>query len=171
MKDQIIVLIIILAGCGWVVYKYAQKAITSSDEETRIIELAKGYNETSRIFFVDQAKKHHDEAFAASYRMWVLSPISELDLASAYDEQVYYRTIGKKISEACKQSKQQGAYKILLDIAKHYNVDISSNKRVVKKSAEAPAKKAAPKKESLLKSGKLGDKRTIPSSRKRYDDR
>ncbi|MDG1358032.1 MAG: hypothetical protein P8P36_07550, partial [Akkermansiaceae bacterium] len=59
---------------------------------------------------------------------------------------------------------------ILLDIAKHYNVDIKSTKPVVE-TTKVPSSKRQPKKESLLKSGKLGDKRTIPSSRKRYDDR
>ncbi len=171
MKDQIIILIIILAACGWVVNKYAQKAFASDDERNRIIELAKGYNESSRLFFVDQAKKHHDEAFAASYRMWVLSPISEIDLASDYDEQLYYRTIGKNIKQATDQAKQQGAYNILLDIAKHYNVDIKSTKPVANETTKARSAERQPQKKSLLKSGKLGDKRTIPSSRKQYDDR
>jgi hypothetical protein len=130
MKDSFILLIIILCGCGWVASKYVQKANTSSDEKTRFIELAEEYNDDAKLFLIEQAKAHHEEAFKASYRMWVLSPIAELDLSSHYDEKTYYRTLGKKIT----------------------------------------TKPQAPR-ESLLKSGKLGDKRTIPSSRKRYDDR
>ena len=171
MKDTLVLFIIILAGCGWVATKYVQKANTSSDEETRFIELVEDYNNSSKLFVIEQAKQHHDEAFAASYRMWVLSPIAELDLASAYDEQVYFRTIGKKIMQDAERSGQQGASKILLNMAKNYNVELRSNKAPANTPIKTPVEETQPKRESLLKSGKLGDKRTIPSSRKRYDDR
>jgi len=171
MKDSFILLIIILCSCGWVASKYVQKANTSSDEKTRFIELAKEYNDDAKLFLIEQAKAHHEEAFKASYRMWVLSPIAELDLSSHYDEKTYYRTLGKKIKQAADQAGQQGASKILLDMAKHYGVKIKTQKPVSKPSPEKTATKPHAPRESLLKSGKLGDKRTIPSSRKRYDDR
>ena len=171
MKDFFILLIIILCGCGWVANKYVQKANTSSDEKTRFIELAEGYNDNAKLFLIEQAEKYHEEAFEASYQMWVLSPIAELDLSSHYDQKTYYRTLGKKIKQATDQSGQQDAYKMLLDMAKHYDVKLKTQKPAPKTSPEATPAKPQAARESLLKSGKLGDKRTIPSSRKRYDDR
>ena len=171
MKDFFILLIIILCGCGWVANKYVQKANSSSDEKTRFIELAEGYNDNAKLFIIEQAEKYHEEAFEASYQMWVLSPIAELDLSSHYDQKTYYRTLGKKIKQATDQSGQQDAYKMLLDMAKHYDVKLKTQKPAPKTSPEATPAKPQAARESLLKSGKLGDKRTIPSSRKRYDDR
>ena len=171
MKNTLIILIIILAGGGWVANQYVQKANTSNDEKNRFIELAEKYDDDAKLYLIEQAKQNHDEAFAASYRMWVLSPISEIDLASEYDEQIYYRTIGKKIKQATDKSQEKQAYKILLDMAKHYGVEVKSRTKTARESAKAPNSKMPPQKESLLKSGRLGDKRTIPSSRKRYDDR
>lgn len=171
MKDFFILLIIILCGCGWVANKYVQKANTSSEQKTRFIELAEGYNDNAKLFLIEQAEKYHEEAFEASYRMWVLSPIAELDLSSHYDEKTYYRTLGKKIKQSALQSQQQDAYKMLLDMAKHYGVALKTQKPAAKTSLEETAPKPQAPRESLLKSGKLGDKRTIPSSRKRYDDR
>ena len=171
MKDFFILLIIILCGCGWVANKYVQKANTSSEQKTRFIELAEGYNDNAKLFIIEQAEKYHEEAFEASYQMWVLSPIAELDLSSHYDQKTYYRTLGKKIKQATDQSGQQDAYKMLLDMAKHYDVKLKTQKPAPKTSPEATPAKPQAARESLLKSGKLGDKRTIPSSRKRYDDR
>ena len=171
MKDFFILLILLLAGCGWVANKYVQKANTSSEQKTRFIELAEGYNDNAKLFLIEQAKEHHEEAFEASYRMWVLSPIAELDLSSHYDEKTYYRTLGKKIKQATDQSGQQDAYKMLLDMAKHYDVKLKTQKPAPKTSPEATPAKPQAARESLLKSGKLGDKRIIPRSRKRYDDR
>ena len=171
MKDSFILLIIILCGCGWVANKYVQKANTSSEQKTRFIELAEDYNDDAKLFLIEQAKAHHEEAFEASYRMWVLSPIAELDLSSYYDEKTYYRTLGKKIKQATDQSGQQDAYKMLLDMAKHYGVTLKTPKPAAKTPLGETAPKPQAPRESLLKSGKLGDKRTIPSSRKRYDDR
>ena len=171
MKDFFILLIIILCGCGWVANKYVQKANTSSEQKTRFIELAEGYNDNAKLFIIEQAEKYHEEAFEASYQMWVLSPIAELDLSSHYDQKTYYRTLGKKIKQATDQSGQQDAYKMLLDMAKHYDVKLKTQKPTPKTSPEATPAKPQAARESLLKSGKLGDKRTIPSSRKRYDDR
>ena len=171
MKDSFILLIIILCGCGWVANKYVQKANTSSDEKTRFIELAEDYNDDAKLFLIEQAKAHHEEAFEASYRMWVLSPIAELDLSSHYDEKTYYRTLGKKIKQATDKAGQQDAYKMLLDMAKHYGVTLKTPKPAAKTSLGKTAPKPQAAKKSLLKSGKLGDKRIIPRSRKRYDDR
>ena len=69
-------------------------------QKTRFIELAEGYNDNAKLFLIEQAEKYHEEAFEASYRMWVLSPIAELDLSSHYDEKTYYRTLGKKIKQS-----------------------------------------------------------------------
>ena len=132
MKDFFILLIIILCGCGWVANKYVQKANTSSEQKTRFIELAEGYNDNAKLFLIEQAKEHHEEAFEASYRMWVLSPIAELDLSSHYDEKTYYLTLGKKIKQSALQSQQQDAYKMLLDMAKHYGVKLKTQKPAVK---------------------------------------
>ena len=170
MKNTLILLVIILAGCGWVANKYVQKANTSNKEKNRFIEFAEGYDDSAKLFVIEQAKQHHDAAFASAYRMWILSPITELDLASAYDEQAYYRTIAKKIKQASKRSNEAGAHLIVQDIAKYYHVKVENTEKTAKDPAKAPNSKMPPQKESLLKSGKLGDKRTIPSSRKRYDD-
>lgn len=171
MKNLFVLLIIIIAGGGWIANKYMQKADTSNDEKNRFIDLTEEYNESAKLFVIEHAKQYHDDAFTASYRMWVLSPLSELDLASAYDEQAYYRNISDKIKQAAKKSKQDGAHKILRDIAKHYNVEIKNSQRSSKDPANTSSIEIQAKSESLLKSGKIGDKRTIPSSRKRYDDR
>ena len=57
MKDFFILLIILLAGCGWVANKYVQKANTSSEQKTRFIELAEGYNDNAKLYLIEQAER------------------------------------------------------------------------------------------------------------------
>lgn len=175
MKKALIFLIIII-GCGWTANKYFQRYSKSSDEKDRFIEQISDFNENSKIFLTEQVKQHHEEAFAASYRMWKFSPISEIDLASHYDEQVYYSTLEKFIAEAAQKEGHTDAYTALLDIGQFYGVPAEEKTSVSKlKTAHTPsastATKPEEKKESLLKKSTLGEKRTIPSSRRRTDDR
>ena len=102
--------------------------------------------------------------------MWVLSPISELELETHYDQESYYRTMAKKIWAAAKQSGQPDVHDIPVDMASNYGVELN-----IKKPAAAAAPANTPpgsqqEREPLLKSVKLGDKRVIPSSRRRNDD-
>ena len=170
MRNALILLVIIIGGGGWVANKYYQKTNKSSGEKTRFIELAEGYNTNAALFIVENVEKYHEEAFEASYHMWVLSPISELDLETHYDQESYYRTMAKKIWAAAKQSGQGDAYDILVDMAPQYGAELKMKNPAppaapAKTTAEAPQER-----ESLLKSGKLGDKRVIPSSRRRDRD-
>ncbi len=172
MRNALILLIIIIAGGVWVANKYYQKTNKSSDEKTRFIELAEGYNNNASLFITEHVEKNHEEAFEASYRMWVLSPISELDLETHYDQETYYRTMAKKIWAAAKQSGQGGAYDILVDMAPQYGVELKIKKPAPPAAPTQTTPKAQQEREPLLKSGKLGDKRVLPNSRRRdYDDR
>ena len=109
--------------------------------------------------------------------MWKLSPVSELDLASHYDEQVYYRALEKIITEATEKQGQADSYTALLDMGQFYGVPAEKKTSVskVKTKAVTPptstTTKPEEKKESLLKKSKLGEKRTIPGGRRRNDDR
>ena len=116
MKKALIFLVIILVGGGWTANKFLQRSNKSSEEKDRILELATNYNDQAKIFLTKQVKQHHDEAFADSYRMWKLSPVSDLDLATHYDEQAYYRALEKIITEATEKEGQADAYTALLDI-------------------------------------------------------
>jgi hypothetical protein len=114
-----------------------QKANTSNKEKNRFIEFAEGYDDSAKLFVIEQAKQHHDAAFASAYRMWILSPIAELDLASAYDERAYYRTIAKKIKQASKRSNEDGAHLIVQDIAKYYHVKVENTEKNSERSSQS----------------------------------
>jgi len=165
MKISLFFFIILIVAGGWTATQYVQRASKSSDEKSRFIKYAENYNENTKLYLTEKMRLHHDEAFEASYRMWILSPVSDLDLKSYFDEQKYYRTLGKSISEDAKKEGRGEAYTALIDMAEHYGVEIKS--KAPPKTASQPAKK----KDSKLKSGKLGDKRKIPSSRRRDHDR
>lgn len=170
MRNALILLVIIIAGGGWVANKYYQKTNKSSDEKTRFIELAESSNNNASLFITEHVEKYHEEAFESSYRMWVLSPISELNLETHYDQETYYRTMAKKIWADAKQAGQPDVYDILVDMAPNYGVELNIKKP---EAVAAPAKTtpgSQQEREPLLKSGKLGDKRVIPSSRKRDND-
>ena len=170
MRNALILLAIIIAGGGWIANKYYQKANKSSGEKTRFIELAEGYNNNASLFVTEHVEKYHEEAFEASYRMWILSPVSELDLETHYDQESYYRTMAKKIWAAAKQSGQGDAYNILVGMAPQYGVELNMKKPAPPATPAKTTAEAVEERESLLKSGKLGDKRVIPSSRRRDDD-
>lgn len=177
MKKALIFLVIILVGGGWTANKFLNRSNKSSEEKDRILELATNYNDQAKIFLTKQIKQHHDEAFADSYRMWKLSPISDLDLTSHYDEQVYYRALEKIITEATEKQGQADAYTAFLDMGQFYGVPTEEKTSVSKVKSKAPtpltntATKPEEKKESLLKKSKLGEKRTIPGGRRRNDER
>ncbi len=177
MKKALIFLVIILVGGGWTANKFLKRSNKSSEEKDRILELATNYNDEAKIFLTKHIKQHHDEAFADSYRMWKLSPVSELDLASHYDEQVYYRALEKIITEATEKQGQADSYTAFLDMGQFYGVPAEKKTSVskVKTKAVTPptstTTKPEEKKESLLKKSKLGEKRTIPGGRRRNDDR
>jgi hypothetical protein len=173
MKKAFIYFVILLVSGVWTANKYLQRFDKSSEEKDRFIERASNYNHAANIFLTKQAKQHHDEAFAASYRMWKLTPLSEFDLDSHYDEQTYYRTLGKLIAKAAKKEGQTDAYTALLDIGQWYGVptkkkvDKKTNTRLKSTSTTNTPVQPEKKKEPLLKSSKLGEKRTIPSRRRR----
>ncbi|MCP5534822.1 MAG: hypothetical protein H7A51_01145 [Akkermansiaceae bacterium] len=180
MKKALIFFVVILLGGSWTANKFLQRANKSSEEKDRFIEQASNYGHDAQIFLGQMAEQHHDKAFAASYRMWKLSPVSEIDLATHYDEQVYYRTLQDIISEEAKQQGQADAYRALLDIGRFYGVpqegkipgsgDEAATHQPVG-TQPAPQAGNSGKKESLLKKSKLGEKRVIPGSRRRDDDR
>jgi len=174
MKKALIFFVILLVSGVWTANKYLQRSEKSSGEKAQFIERASYYNNAANIFLTEQAKQHHDEAFAASYRMWKPTPLSEFDLNSHYDEKTYYLTLGKLIAKAAKKEGETDAYNALLDIGQWYGVPPKS-KEQVKPSTEPKSTTASntpiqpeKKKESLLKRSKLGEKRTIPSSRHNY---
>ena len=173
MKNAFIILALIIAGGGWVANKYYQKAKKSGEEKDRFVELAKDHSEYTALFVREQLKEYHKDAFESAYIMWVLSPASELDLESHYDEEIYYRSVGKKISEAAKQAKRDDVNKALYEMAKHYGVELKINKPAPKTALKPASQEPKAERESPLKTGKLGDKRKLPSSRsdRRYDNR
>lgn len=177
MKKTLILLILILVGGGWTANKYLQRANKSSEEKERFIEQARNYTRDARIYLSEQADQHHDEAFAASYRMWKFSPVSEFDLSAHYDEQAYYRTLGKIITEKAKEQGQADAYAALLDIGQYYGVPYerkkpgSNTQAIQPETTGSKTETLEEKKDSMLKKSKLGEKRRIPSSRRRDDDR
>lgn len=165
MRISLFLFIILIAVGGWTAYKYVQRASKGSEEKERFINYAENYNDNVRIYLMEKAKAHHDEAFAASYRMWILSPVSEIDLKSEFDEQLYYRTLGKAIAGDAKKEGQSEAYAAVLEMAAHYGVETKG------KAAPQTSSQAGNKKDSKLKSGKLGDKKAIPKKRDPYHDR
>jgi hypothetical protein len=172
MKNAFILLVIILTAAGWVATKFYQKTNKSRDEKARFIELAENYNNNAALFIVDHVEKYHDEAFKASYSMWVLSPLSELDLSSHYDEKAYYLEMGKKIGQLAKESGRGDAYKILVEMGPEYGVERNrqaSTKPAPQSTSGTAERQPKAEKESALKTGGLGDKRRLPSSRRRDD--
>ncbi len=172
MKKAIIIFIILLTLGAWSANKYFTRASKSSEELERFQNYARDYGSDANIFLSEQAKRHHDEAFDKAYRMWKLSPVSELDLTSHYDEKTYYMTLGKILNEKAKSEGQMEARNALIDIGKFYGVSPTPKEKpktstpLVKKPIKTDATEASP-----LGKPKLGDKRTIPSSRRRKDDR
>jgi len=172
MKKALLILTIILVSGGWIINQYVTRASKSSAEKERFIEYASNYGANAETFLTDQAKQHHDEAFATSYRMWKLSPVSEIDLSSHYDEETYYLTLGKMIKEATQNEGQADAYTALLDIGAHYGVVTEKKSSRQTPSSSTPAATPPPKtSDTPLGKPKLGDKRTIPSSRRREQNR
>lgn len=169
MKKAIVIFIILLTGGAWTINKYVTRASKSSEELERFLEYASNYNYDAEIFLSEQVKQHHDEAFAASYRMWKWSPISEIDLDSHYDQKIYYMTLGKIINENAKEQGQMDAQIALFDIGKSYGVETTPKKSEATTTTQ-PSTNSSTKKTSPLGNSKLGDKRTIPSTR-RDDDR
>ena len=169
MKSSLLLLIILIAAGGWTATKYVQRASKSSDERSRFMEYAEDYNDNTKIYLTEKMRLHHDKAFEASYRMWILSPVSDIDLKSYFDEQTYYRTMAKAISEDAKKEGQGNAYSALIKMAEHYGVEIKSS--IPQKTSQQRSSQPATKKDSMLKSGDLGDKRKIPRHRRRDDDR
>lgn len=173
MKNAFVILVLIIACGGWVATKYYQKAAKSDEEKARFVEVAELYNQNAAVFIGEQLKEHHEDAFESAYIMWVFSPVSELDLESQYDAEAYYRSVGKKISEAAKQAKRDDVNKALYEMAKHYGVELKINKPAPKTALKPASQEPKAERESPLKTGKLGDKRKLPSSRsdRRYDNR
>ena len=171
MKSFLFLLVILIAAGGWTANKFLQRANKSSDEKTRFIEYTKDYNENIQLFLSEKLNQHHDEAFETSYRMWILSPVSDIDLSTDYDEQSYYRALGKAIAEDAKKEGQEGAYNALVSIAKNYGIEGNGKKSTKASSPKQAPQKLEVKKDSPLSSGKLGDKRKIPRSRRTDYDR
>lgn len=167
MKKAIVIFLILLIGGAWTANKYVTRANKNSEELERFQEYASNYNYDAEIFLTEQVKHHHDEAFAASYRMWKLSPISEIDLSSHYDQKAYYMTLGKIFNEKAKAGGQTDARNALIDIGKHYGVP-PTPKNAPKTPAPA-TKNANGTDTSKSNRPKLGDKRAIPNSRRDED--
>lgn len=177
MKKTLIFLVLILIGGGWLTNKILQRSNKSSEEKERFTEQARNYSDDASIFLSEQVKHHHDEAFSAAYQMWKLSPVSEIDLSNHYDEKVYFIKLSELITAEAKKEGQIDAYTALLSIGEHYGVPsegkIPSSKRKPTSSVSSPGpppSKPDETRESSLKKPKLGDKRKIPSSRRRDDD-
>lgn len=172
MKKALIFAALFLIVGGWTANKFVTQSSKSSEEKERFLEYSSDYGYDAEAFLSAQTKLHHDEAFATAYRKWKLSPISEIDLEDKFDQKNYYLTLGKIISEAAKTEGQSDAYNALIDIGKHYGVPPTPKDppKVAKPTAAAPSTPTTTTDSALGKS-KLGDKRAIPSSRRRDDDR
>jgi len=172
MKKALLILTLILLSGGWIINQYVTRASNSSAEKERFIEYASNYKYSTETFLTEQAKQHHDEAFAASYRMWKLSPVSEIELSSHFNEKTYYLTLGKIIKEASQKEGQVDAYKALLDIGSRYGVVTEKTSSKQTPLSSSPAATPPPKtSDTPLGKSKLGDKRTIPSRRNRDQNR
>lgn len=165
MKKAIVLLILCLAGGGWVANKFVQRSSKNTEEFERMAEHATNYGYDAEIFITDQLEKHHDDAFDSAYRMWKLSPVSELDLSTRYDEKVYFETLGKTIAQSAKEQGQTDAYAAIIDIGKFYGMEPKNDPRTPPPATNKPATK--PDSESSLGKPKLGDKRTVPGRRDR----
>lgn len=170
MKKGIIILILLLTVGAWSAKKWVDRASKSSEELELFLDYSKDYNDNASIFLTESVKEHHDEAFAKAYRMWKLSPVSEFDLSSQYDRNTYYMTLGKILSDKAKAEGQEDARLALIDIGhKFYGLE---QKPVEKKKAPTSLQKPTSQNSgdtSKLGKPKLGDKRKIPSSRRRDD--
>lgn len=178
MKKALVLLVMIVVGGGWTANKFLQRSNKSAEERQRFIERTGRYNYDAETFLTEKTKQHHDQAFAASYRMWKFSPISELDLSTQYDQQTYYRTLGKLIAEDAKNEGQADAYAALLDIGRFYGMPHDVKKPSLQTDLANQSPSAQPKttktedsKGSPLKKSKLGEKRAIPSGRRHEDHR
>lgn len=173
MKNAFIILALIIACGCWVATKYYRKAAKSDDEKAQFVEFAELYSQKSALFIGEQLKEHHKDAFESAYIMWVFSPVSELDLESHYDEEAYYRSVGKEIFEEAKQAKRDDVQDTLRKMAKHYGVELKINKPAPKTAVQPALQEPKAERESPLKTGKLGDKRTLPNTRRdrQYDNR
>ncbi len=177
MKNAFITLALIIACGCWVATKYYKKAAKSEEEKAQFVEYAELYSHRAALFIGEQLKIHHEDAFESAYIMWVFSPVSELDLESRYDKETYYRNVGKEIFEEAKKAKRDDVQEALRKMAAHYDVELKINKPAPKPAPKTAAKPASREpeveRESPLKTGKVGDKRKLPSSRsyQRYDNR
>lgn len=173
MKNAFIILALIIACGCWVATKYYKKAAKSEEEKAQFVEFAELYSQRAALFIGEQLKEHHKDAFESAYIMWVFSPISELDLASRYDKETYYRNVGKEIFEDAKEAKRDDVQDALRKMATHYGVELKINKPAPKTAAKPASQEPEAKRESPLKTGKVGDKRKLPSTRRdrRYDNR
>ena len=163
MKRAIICLFLILFLGSWAAKKVFERYSTSTNELERFQEYAKDYDPDTTIFLNYQAKRLHDKAFDQSYKMWKLSPISELDLSSHYDEKAYYNNLATMLYKKAIEHGNDDARNALIDIAQYYGItpnhENSSNKKSPPQKNNKPSDTSQA---SPLGKSKLGDKRAIP---------
>jgi|GEM_PF-881568 hypothetical protein len=172
MKKAILLLIFLLTLGAWSANKYFARASKSNEEQERFQNYAGNYGHDANIFLTSQASLHHDKAFNLAYRMWKLSPISEIDFSSHYDEKTYYLALGKTLNDKAKAEGQFEARSALIDIGKFYGVTLpKKNIPVTPKTTLNKAHTSDTAKPSPLGKAILGDKRVIPSRHRRQNDR
>ena len=173
MKKAILILTLLLICGAWTASKLVDRANKSSEELERFQEYASNYGHDIEIYLSEQAKTHHDEAFSEAYQMWKFYPVTEMDLATYYDEKTYYMTLGKIIYDNAKTDGEPDASKALIRIGQYYGVTPPQKKDDKKLSGTEKNNSLSTDtdRESPLGRAKLGEKRPFSDSRDRDNER